>query len=112
MMRLFYFQYYKFRFLRISDALFNIPHESTESETLGLLIHTVQFGQQGINLLITHYGKNCRTHRGPGMASIMGLASLAATSLNLREHRETAAVEVVERKEYLFLIGLVVGDKY
>jgi hypothetical protein len=46
------------------------------------------------------------------MATIVGLASLTATSLDLGKHRETTAVEVVERKEYLLLIGLVVGDKY
>jgi hypothetical protein len=46
------------------------------------------------------------------MAAIVRLASLASASLYLGEHGEPAAVEVVERKEYLLLIGLIVGDKY
>ena len=46
------------------------------------------------------------------MATVVGFASLAATPLNLGEHGETTTVEVVERREHLLLICLIVGDKY
>ena len=46
------------------------------------------------------------------MAAVVGFAGLAAASLYLREHRETTAIEVVEREEYLLLVCLIVGDKY
>ena len=94
------------------DAFLYIPHEGAEAETLGLFIDAVQLFEQRINLLVAYYGEDSRTHRGPCMATVVGLTSLATTSLDLGEHRETTAVEVVKRKEYLLLVCLVVGDKY
>jgi hypothetical protein len=94
------------------DALFYIPYEGAETETLGLFVDAVEFLKQRVYLLVAYYGKDGRTHRGPCMATIVRLAGLAAASLYLREHGETTAIEVVEGKEYLLLVCLVVGDKY
>ena len=94
------------------DGLLYIPHISSEAKTLSLHVDAVQLGQQRVYLLVAHHSEDCRTHRGPCVATVVGLASLATASLYLREHGESTAVEVVEGEEYLLLICLIVGDKY
>ena len=42
----------------ISDALFDIPYESAEAETLCLHVDAMQLGQQGIYLLVAYYGED------------------------------------------------------
>ena len=101
--------YYEYDWL---DGLLDIPHEGAKAETLGLLVDAVKLCKQRIDLLVTYYSKDSRTHRGPCVTAIVRLTSLAAASLHLREHGESTAVHVVERKKYLLLVCLVVGDKY
>lgn len=96
----------------LSDSLLNIPHKGTETETLGLFVDTVQFFEERVYLLVAYYSEDGRAHGGPCVTAVVGLASLAATSLYLGEHGESTTVEVVEREEYLLLVCLVVGDKY
>lgn len=94
------------------DSFLYIPYESAESQTLGLHIDAVKLGKEWVYLFVAHYGENGRTHRGPCVAAVVGLASLAAASLHLGEHGKSTTVEVVEREKNLLLVCLVVGDKY
>lgn len=94
------------------NCLFYIPNKGTKTKTLGLLIDTMEFFKQWFYLLITHYRKDSRTHRGPCMTTIVWFTGLATTALYLGKHRETTTVQVVKGKKDLFLICLVVGNKY
>ena len=94
------------------DAFLYIPNEGAKTETLSLFVDAVELSKQRVYLLIAHHSEDGRAHRGPCVTAIVRFTSLAATSLNLREHRKTTAVEVVECEENLLLVCLVVGDKY
>ena len=96
----------------LSDGLLHVPHEGAEAEALGLFVDAVQLFEQRVYLLVAYYSEDGRAHGGPCVTAVVGLAGLAATSLYLGEHGESATVEVVEREEYLLLVCLVVGDKY
>lgn len=94
------------------DGFFYVPDEGAEAQEGPVLVERAQALKQTFYLLVFHYREDGLGQPRPRMAAIVGLARLAAATLNVAECRETTAIQP---RQYIydgFMVSLVIRYKY
>ena len=95
-----------------SDGRFHIPDEGAEAELVGPLIEGAKGLQQTGDEVGVNDGQDGLVHRRPGVRPEVWIARLGTTSGDLSKSRVSAAVEVGQQRENVFVVGLIAGYEY
>lgn len=95
-----------------SDGGFDGPDEGTEAETGFGLVEGPEVVEERVDAGVVDHGEHGLGQRGPGVGAQMGFAAMRAAPLHGAEGCVAAALTGVQDFDYMFVVGLVVGDEY
>ena len=95
-----------------SDGRFHAPDEGAEAELVGALVEGAEGLQQTGDEVGVNDGQDGLVHRGPGVRPEVWIARLGTASGDLSKGRVSAAVEVGQQRENVFVVGLIAGYEY
>lgn len=88
------------------------PDEGAQAQARLRLVEGSQALQQGVDARVVDHGQHRFGQRGPGVGAQMRLAAVGAAPLHSAEGRVAATLTGVQNFDYMFVVGLVVGNEY
>lgn len=98
--------------VRLSDALFYVPHEGTKAKHGVVVVEFLETCEQGLHFLVLYDGEDGTVHGWPCVAAQMRVATFGATPTCLLKKSVSTHVRIIEGFYHVLVMCLVVCYKY